>query len=108
MGLLLGIILPILLIILPIVALVIIGRGNNKKGRVRFVLAIIGCSLLGLVVPILATYLSVQGLMYNFGPGDPKCIIGAGVFLFSGYIINIIGLPIIGIAFFPTKHTKKI
>ncbi|WP_276496595.1 hypothetical protein [Pontibacter litorisediminis] len=104
MGLLLGIILPFLLIMLPVIILIAIGRKKNKIGRVKFGLAILGCSLLGFVVPILATYLSAKGLMYNFGPDDPKCVIGAGVFLFGGYLINVIGLPITGIALFPSKH----
>lgn len=106
MGLLLGIILPLLLIILPIIILLVIGRKRNNIGRVKFGLAIICCSLLGFVVPILATYLSATGLMYNFGPDDPKCVTGAGVFLFFGYLINIIGLPITGIALFPSKHVS--
>ena len=106
MGLFLGIVLPLLLIILPIIILLVIGRKRNKIGRVKFGLAIICCSFLGFVVPILATYLSATGLMYNFGPDDPKCVTGAGVFLFFGYLINIIGLPITGIALFPSKHVS--
>lgn len=88
------------------IILVMIGKAKNKTGRMKFGLAILGCSLLGLVVPILATYFSAQGLMYNFGPDEPKCVIGAGVFLFFGYLSNLVGLPIVGIAFFPSKDTN--
>lgn len=84
------------------IILVVIGK--RKAGRVMFGLAVLGCSLLGVAVPILATYLAAQGLMYNFGPDEPKCVIGAGVFLFVGYLANILGLPIIGVAFFPPKQ----
>ncbi|GAB3819207.1 hypothetical protein GCM10028895_17320 [Pontibacter rugosus] len=74
----------------------------------KFSLAILGCSLLGVVVPILATYFSAKGLMYNFGPDEPKCVIGAGIFLFLGYLINLIGLPITGVALFPSKHSSNV
>ena len=104
----LGILLPVLLSILPIILLIVIGNRNNKIGQLKFGLAILGCSLLGFVVPILATYLSLKGLMYNFGPDEPKCVIGAGVFLFFGYLINIIGLPITGTTLFLSKQTSKI
>ena len=99
MGLVLGVIIPVATILIPIFILLIIGKRKNKLGRLRFGLAIMCCFFLGLVVPILATYLSVKGLMYNFGPDDPKCVTGAGVFLVSGYLINLIGVPITGVLF---------
>ena len=108
MGLLLGLILPLLIIFLPIIILAVIGKGKKQVNRMEFSVVILVCSLLALVVPILATYFSVKGLMYNFGPDEPKCVTGAGIFLFFGYLLNIIGLPIIGIAFFPSKQTYRI
>lgn len=109
MGLLLGLIIPTLTIFTPLIILILIGRRKNRIDRTDFGVAILGCFLVGLIVPIVATFLSARGLAYNFGPNDPKCVTGAAVFIFFGYLINLIGVPIAGIVLFPPKRlTKKL
>jgi hypothetical protein len=75
--------------------------------RTDFGAAILGCFLVGLIVPVVATFLSAPGLAYNFGPDDPKCVTGAAVFIFFGYLVNLIGVPIAGIVLFPPKRLTK-
>jgi uncharacterized membrane protein (DUF441 family) len=109
MGLLLGLIFPTLAILTPLIILILRGRRKNRINRTSFGTAFLGCLLIGLVVPIFATYLSARGLAYNFGPDDPKCVTGAAAFIFFGYLINLIGVPITGIVLFPPKQlTKKL
>ena len=107
MGLLLGLIIPTLTILTPLIILIWIGRKKNRIERTDFGLAILGCFLVGLIVPIVATFLSARGLAYKFEPDDPKCVTGAGVFIFFGYLINLIGIPVAGIALFPPKQSIK-
>jgi len=109
MGLLLGLIIPTLIILTPLTILILIGRRKKRIDRFDFGAAIIGCFLVGLIVPVVATFLSARGLAYNFGPDDPKCFTGAAVFIFFGYLLNLIGVPLVGIALFPPRRlTKKL
>ncbi|MBT1705827.1 hypothetical protein [Chryseosolibacter indicus] len=107
MRLLLVLIIPTITILTPLIILISIGRRKNKIDRVNFVVAILGCFLLGLVVPIVATFLSAQGLVYSFEADSPKCVTGAAVFIFFGYLVNLIGVPLAGIALFPPKHRNS-
>ena len=66
------------------------------------------CFLVGLIVPVVATYLSVQGFMFNRDPEDPYCATGVVSFLFYGYLINLLGVPIAGIVFLPPKLGKGV
>ena len=107
MGLLLGLIIPTLIILIPIAILIVIGRMKNKIDRTEFCFAVLGYFLLGLFVPIVATFLSVRGLVYNFGPDKDVCATGAGVFIFFGYQINLIGVPIVAITLFPSGRIER-
>lgn len=55
MSFILIMILPMFLIFLPMIILVMVGKRKNKTERRNFGLAFLGCFLLGLAVPILAT-----------------------------------------------------
>lgn len=101
---LLGLVVPTLIIFLPIMILGLIRLIKKGINRIQFGIAILGCFLIGLVVPIFATMVSAGGLTYNFGPDDPKCAIGAAVFFMLGHLINLIGLPIAGLIIFPWKR----
>jgi len=107
MGLLFGLILPALLIFAPLAILILLGRRKNRIDRTEFGIVIMGCFLAGLFVPIVATSLSAQGLASNFGPDDPRCVTGVATFIFFGYLVNLIGVPIAGIVLFPPKRLAK-
>lgn len=108
MKLLLGLVIPTLIILAPLAFLLWIGRRKSRVSRTDFGVAVLGCFLAGLVVPIAATFLSASGLMYNMGPDAPKCVTGAAAFLFYGYLINLIGVPMAGIIYFPPKEPEKL
>lgn len=104
MALFLGLIVPSLIIFAPLALLALIGRGRKRIDRTSFVFVIIGCFLIGLITPIVATIVSVKGLVYNFGPDDPKCATGAAVFLLFGYLVTLTGVPLLGVGLFPPKR----
>jgi uncharacterized BrkB/YihY/UPF0761 family membrane protein len=101
---LLAITIPSVIILVPIVILGLIGIWRRRLKRIGFVLGILGCFLLGLIAPVLATAISAHGLMYNFSPDEPKCVTGAATFLFFGYLMNLIGIPLLGIVLFPPRE----
>ena len=108
MGILLGLIIPTLKILTPLTILILIGRRRNRINRTDFGVAIVECTLVELIVPVVATFLSTRVLAYNFRSDDPKCVTGAAVFIFFRYLIALIGVPIAGIVLFPpTRMTKK-
>ncbi len=108
MRLLLGLIIPTLTILAPLAILIWIGRRKNRLNRTDFGVAILSCFLVGLIVPVVATYLSVQGFMYNRGPYDPYCAAGVVSFLFFGYLINLLGVPMAGVVLLPPKQGKGV
>jgi len=103
MRLLLGLIIPTLTILAPLAILLWIGRRKKRLNRTDFGVAILCSFLIGLIVPVVATYLSVQGFMYNRGPEDPYCATGVVSFLFFGYLINLIGCTDGGYCFIATE-----
>ncbi len=107
MGLLLGLIIPTLIVLTPLIILIWIGRKQKKTNRKVFGLTLFMCFIFGLLVPIGAAFLSARGLAYNFGPDDPKCTSGAATFLFFGYLFNIIGVPIAVMLLVPAKQMFK-
>jgi hypothetical protein len=107
MGLLLGIIIPTLVVLSPFIVLLLIAWKKKNMRKPIFVIGLISSFLLGLIVPIIATFLSTKGLAYNFGPDDPRCLTGATVFVFFGYLINLVGLPISILALSLSGRTTK-
>jgi hypothetical protein len=102
----LGLILPLLILIIPIGLLIFVSR-LKKIESAEFGMTILGCFILGLIVPIVSTFVSANGLAYGHTGDEPICVTGASVFFMLGYMINLIGVPIAGIALFPRKPTIK-
>jgi len=94
----LSLVIPTLVIFAPLIILILVGSRKGKIQRIGFWFIIAGCFLLGLIAPIVATFISARALMAGFEPGEPKCITGVAVFLFFGYAINLIGIPVAGLA----------
>jgi len=46
--------------------------------------------------------------MYNRGPYDPYCAAGVVSFLFFGYLINLLGVPMAGVVLLPPKQGKGV
>ena len=107
MRLLFGLFIPTILILAPLVLLLWVARRKPGISRADFGVAWLACFLAGLVAPIVATFLSARGLMYDFGQGAPKCVTGAAAFLIYGYLINLTGIPLAGIIYFPPKEQSK-
>ncbi|MBD8489696.1 hypothetical protein IFO69_13145 [Echinicola sp. CAU 1574] len=98
---LLSIILPTIIILTPI--LVFFVYRFNIKENIRQKILISGALLFlfGLLVPRLATFVS----LYRLGPGtdeNTRCAIGATVFFYFGYLINLAGIPILSTIFYFT------
>lgn len=108
MRILLGLVIPTLMILAPLALLLRIGQRKSRVSRTDFGVAFLGCFLAGLVVPIAATFLSARGLMYNLDPEATKCVTGAAAFLFYGYPVNLIGVPLAGIIYFPPKEPEQL
>lgn len=105
MRLLLGLILPLLLILLPVALLILVRLRCRGIKKGEFGLAIFGCLILGLIVPILATMIGSYGLLYGITSSRPTCITGVAAYFFFGYLINIVGVPVAGVVLFPRKET---
>jgi hypothetical protein len=82
-----GLVIPTLIIFVPIIILGLIRLLKKGISKIQFGITILGCFLIGLVVPMFATMVSAGGLTYNFGPDDPKCAVGAAVFFMFGHMI---------------------
>lgn len=108
MGLLFGLLIPTLILFIPLTVLILIGRKSKRISRRVWVLAIIGCFLAGIIVPLVATSISISGLINNYGSDEPNCVTGAGVFLYFGFLLNVISIPIAGIVLFPAKKLLEV
>lgn len=104
MGLILGLIIPLILILLPLLCQVYFCKRAIKKHSLNMLL-IVGIStiLLGLCTPILATLVSIKGLTYNTSESN-QCVQGVETFLIFGYLISLFVSPLI---FIDTYRTYK-
>jgi MFS family permease len=100
-GLLLGLIAPTIIILMPIIGL-IISRIKFKNQRRKFGIAILFSTIFGLGGPIIATIISAYGFSYGHKQ-DSLCLTGVGVFLYFGYLITLIGIPITSFVLYPYK-----
>ncbi|MBL0765314.1 hypothetical protein JKP34_08645 [Marivirga atlantica] len=77
-----------------------------KINRKQFFYLLTLCFLIGLFTPYLATVTSIKGLSFNYESSDFRCYTGVVVFTFFGYMISLIGVPLIGIILLPKKKTN--
>ena len=56
--------------------------------------------LLGVILPWIAMFVSANRLAAGMPDDSPKCVSGAAAFWFLGYLINLIGIPLIGFIFY--------
>lgn len=96
----LSIIIPTLLILIPIVGFIIYRFRITKRIRPKFIISGLIAIILGLILPWIATFISAHGLATGMPDDAPKCVTGAATFWFFGYVINLIGIPLIGLIFY--------
>lgn len=101
-----SIILPLLILFIPCILLTIYGIIIKKRIKLKLVIAAILFFILGLIAPWTATLVSARGLLENL-PEGYGCVIGSAVFLYGGYLLNIIGIPVILILFLFLKGKNK-
>jgi hypothetical protein len=99
-----GFIIPLAIIFIPIIALVLISGRRRPIDRGYFLMSVLGCFLFGLLGPVLATIIATYGLSFGSDPSDPLCVNGASIYIFFGYMITILGVPIVSIARYPPKR----
>ena len=96
----LSIIIPTILILIPIIGFIIY-RFRIKWGvRPKIIISGMIAIVLGLILPWIATFVSAYGLAAGMPDDSPKCLTGAATFWFFGYVINLIGIPLIGLIFY--------
>ena len=105
MRLILSLILPTIIILLPCILFVLLRLIIKTNILLKILIAGVLLFILGLFVPWIALGISVQGLMIGMPQGG--CVTGASVFYFFGYIINLLGIPILGLIFFIWEIVKK-
>jgi hypothetical protein len=93
-----------MVILIPIIVLVFISGRRRPIERGDFLMAALGCFLFGLFGPVLATVIATYGLSYGSDPSDPLCVNGASIYIFFGYLITILGVPIVSIVRYPPKR----
>ena len=98
----LALILPFIILLIPIGLLTFVSI-KWRMNRLAFGLIAFGCFALGLVVPIVSTFVSANGLSYGYTGTKPLCVTGAAFFFMLGHVINLIGIPIASIILFPRK-----
>lgn len=105
MKMLLGLLLPLIIITSPLIAQIYFGKKARRNGDLNAVI-IIGIVILlaGLFTPVIATFISACGLSWN--ATEPICVIGAGSFLFFGYVATIITIPL-SIYYVVTTRVRK-
>ena len=95
-----SIIIPTFIILIPIIGFIIYRfRIKSRIRRKILISGLIGIAL-GLILPWIATFVSANGLAAGMPDNTPKCVTGATIFLFFGYLINLIGIPLIGLLFY--------
>jgi uncharacterized membrane protein len=108
MRILFGLIIPTLLIILPICfQIVYTVRRIKDKTQMSLLRICLLTFVLGLVLSIAATYISILGLSIGINPGEPQCITGISFFTFFGIGLTLILTPMIGIAGALIVHYKR-
>lgn len=70
-------------------------KSKLKKLDITYTGVLLFCA--GLIVPWIALAISVRGLLMGMPNGG--CVTGAGVFLFFGYVINLVGIPFLWLLF---------
>lgn len=80
----------------PIIGFIIYRFRIKQRIRPKIIITGLIAIVLGLIFPWIATLVSANGL----AAGMPKCVTGATTFLFFGYVINLIGIPLIGLIFY--------
>ncbi|MCO6499256.1 MAG: hypothetical protein J5I47_02645 [Vicingus serpentipes] len=108
MSFILLILLPTLICVLPVLVFTLISlRFKSKIGRNIFISSSIAL-VASIIIPWFAVFVSVSGHSYGL-PEDhePVCATGAASFLFLGYLLNFIGIPIIGIILYLKKRKSN-
>lgn len=62
--------------------------------------------LLGLLVSRIAMYISIKGILPEMP--NVKCDMGAVVFCFFGYLVNLVGIPVLGLIFYIQENRKQV
>jgi len=100
-----SLIFPTIIILLPCV-LYVIFRLVIKNGIIlKTIIAGILLFILGLLVPWMAMEVSIKGLRMAMPNGG--CYTGASIFYFFGYIVNLFGIPLLGMIFVVLEKMKK-
>jgi hypothetical protein len=100
-----SLILPSFIDLLPIILFSIYRIFIKTKIRRKILISGIILFFIGLIVPWIATFVSAIGLASEM-PQGPKCVTGAAIFFFFGYIVNLIGIPFLGIIFYLTGKNE--
>ncbi len=107
----LSIIIPTILMLTPIIGFIIYRFRIKQRIRPKIIISGLIAVVLGLIFPWIATFVSANGLAAGMPEETTKCVTGATTFLFLGYVINLIGIPLIGLIFYmlaiepnSTKH----
>lgn len=95
-----SLILPFLIIVLPCTLFTIYRLNIKTNIRQKVLIVGIVLFLFGLIVPWIATDVSIKGLLMALKGSNSKCVTGAAVFLYFGYMINLIGIPFLGFIFY--------
>ncbi len=96
----LSIIIPTILILSPILGFIIYRFRIKKRIRPKIIISGLIAIVLGLILPWIATFVSAHGLAAGIPNDTSKCVTGAATFLFFGYVINLVGIPLIGLIFY--------
>lgn len=120
--------LPAIIISLPIILYSAYSLSVKSKFKRKVLISGLVFLFIGLAVPWISTFVSANGLVKElhcvwtpaYGAGTAtdeliskmaddrtKYISGATVFLFYGYLINLIGIPFLGFIFYKTGKEKK-
>ncbi len=108
MKLFLTLILPIIVLCIPIIGYLMYYKLEKAKTRKKVVLVGLAVFLVGLLTPWLATFVSLYGISHNLPSDAPNSLTGVAVFFFIGYLITLIGTPIIGIMLYFSTEKKPI
>ena len=110
MRILLSLIIPTILLLAPTAFQIVytvmrIKKKTQMSDNTIFLLTLV----IGSILPIAATFISMYGLNYHINPGEKKCITGIEFFIFLGVAIAIILTPLIWltgtlIQYFKTKR----
>ena len=105
MGFLLGLILPLIIIAIPLLGQIVFSNKAIKNNNTTLIVYIgITALVVGLFTPLLATFISLKGLLWNAEQGS--CATGAATFVFFGYIFTFITIPLT-ISFAFTSHSRN-